>query len=144
MTKQRRIFDVAEWYASIDRVIAKRFSASFMSDAKWRRLFTALAQPELALRQVLWKFVDLERSLRFVLPDADDIEQGVVPDPAGKSPFKRIEWVEILDLDIPTGWEQVPHKHRRQNVDAALAALVEVGQFETEQTQDGFRVYGYR
>lgn len=145
MSDRAHVVDMVEWEAKIDRAIEKRrFTASFMSDSKWRRAFAALTQPELAIRQALWKFVDQDAPFRFAIPDATDIKNGLVGGPAGGSPFKRIEWVEITNLEIPHGWEKVPQKHRSQNVEAALGLLTETGQFETERTQSGARIYGYR
>jgi hypothetical protein len=150
MSRRPSPVNMDEWEAGIDRAIAKRrFTASFMSDSKWRRLFTILARPDLGIRQALWKFVDLETPLRFGLPDTEDLagklsRSGWFFEPGGESPFKRIEWVEITRLDIPYGWEKIPHKHRQQNVDTAVALLEEAGQFELESTELGVRIYGYR
>ena len=145
MSQRLRAVDMVEWEAKLDRAIAKRqFAASFMSDSKWRRLFKVLAQPELGVHQALWKLVDLEAPLRFGLPDAAETKRGLFSDPGGESPFKRIEWLEITNLDIPYGWEKIPQKHRPQNVEAAIALLNEAGQFELERTKSGIRVYGYR
>jgi hypothetical protein len=136
---------MAEWEAGIDRAIAKRrFTASFMSDSKWRRLLTALLQPEVGISQVLWKFVDLEKPIRFAFPDADSINNGLVSEPGGESPFKRIEWMEIPEINVPYGWEKIPQKHRLQNMEAAMASITDAGQFEVERTTLGLRIYGYR
>jgi hypothetical protein len=144
MSHRSRVVDMVEWEAKIDRIIAKRFSASFMSDSKWRRFFRVLAQPDLSIRQATWKFVDLETPLRFGLPDTSEIESGWIHEPGGESPFKRIEWVEITNVAIPHGWERIPQKHMLQDVNAATALLNEAGEFELERTETGVRAYGYR
>ena len=138
-------FDMAAHEAKLDRLIAQSFSASFMSNSKWRRAFSALAAPELQLDQLVWKFVGRERAVRGGVPDADCLGELYVRN-VGFSvfPYKEIEWVEVPHTVIPRGYESVPFKHGRQDLERAVEALNAVGQFDTALFPEGLRVYGYR
>ena len=135
---------MAEWEEKLDRIIKQRSCLSFMSNSKWRRFFTLLAQPELQLSQGIWKLVDSENTFRFPFPEPTEIDGGYFLEPAGASPFKRIEWVEIADKVIPFGWENIPTKHKIQDTSKVLEQLNKEGHFEIEKTSTGLRVYGYR
>jgi hypothetical protein len=60
------------------------------------------------------------------------------------SPFKRIEWVEIAHEAIPYQWKDVPFTHQKQDINEARARIEAIGQFATEVTSTGLRIYGYR
>ena len=129
----------------IRKVIKKRFSASYMSDAKWRKLFLALAPLE--LKQAYWKFVDLddEFSDRFV--EADDIMEEYVGDcgiAGGPFAYQRIEWIEIPAIGRHPIYKTIPHMEFEQNIQEVKNKLDEIGLFEVHQTERGIRVYAYR
>jgi hypothetical protein len=129
----------------LDRIIKRRFTVSFMSNAKWRKLFTVLDNPELNLKQAVWKFIDSEQEIRGWLTKSDELMERYVGD-YGLGPFayKHIEWLEIPDKGIPFGFEKIPFKHWEQNVEGAIMALATAGQFELERTDKGLRIYGFK
>jgi len=74
MIKQRGVFDFVEHDHKIDKLLKKEFSYSFMSNAKWRKLFSLLDSlvPEM---QVIWKFVDSKNDgVRYGLPSLKALE----------------------------------------------------------------------
>ena|SRR5688572_11912971 len=125
MTSQA--FDMAEHEERLDRVIARSFSTTFMSNSKWRRLFSALAATDPAIRKLRWKFVGRDAEVEGAAPDAECLGGSYVTRTSFAAfPYKEIEWVELPDLsDLP------------QSVAA-------VGKFEATQTPTGVRIYGYR
>ncbi|MFO3797254.1 MAG: hypothetical protein ACK8QZ_08230, partial [Anaerolineales bacterium] len=125
--------------------IARSFSASFMSNSKWRRAFQALSAPELEIEALLWKFVGKKLAVRGGVPDADCLGERYVRDVGfAQFPYKEIEWIEVPPANIPRGFEQVPFKHRPHDLARACAALERAGQFELTHLPEGLRVYGYR
>jgi len=115
----------------LDKIIKRRFTTSFMSNSKWRKLFTALDLPELMLNQCYWKFVDNEHDFLGWFTKSDELMEKFVGDyGSGPFAFKRIEWVEICKIGKPGGYEKVPFKHWDQNIKEALNVLNKIGQFE--------------
>ncbi|MFC0682963.1 hypothetical protein ACFFGH_34475, partial [Lysobacter korlensis] len=126
----RQTFNMERHSADLDRTIAQSFSASFMSNSKWRRLFMALSAPHLAVHQVLWKFVGREPVVLGATPDAECLGELFVERTSFATfPYKEIEWVEV------------PPAH---DLDAVEQALTAVGQFEIRRLETGLRVYGHR
>jgi hypothetical protein len=140
-----RIFDMAAHEAKLERVVVQSFSASFMSNSKWRRAFAALSSAELGLVQLAWKFVGREHAVRGAVPDAESLGETYVRD-VGFSvfPYKEIEWIEVPSLSVPWGYESLPLTHRPQNTIGAKKALEVVGHFEMTLSSEFLRVYGYR
>ncbi|HHY0552576.1 TPA: DUF6678 family protein, partial [Vibrio parahaemolyticus] len=129
----------------LDKVIKNRFSVSLMSNAKWRKVFTVLDVSELMLNQCYWKFVDNDYEFLGWFTKSDELMEKYVGD-YGSGPFayKRIEWLEIPKVGKPCGYENVPFKHWHQDIDEVLSILNSVGHFDTELTDRGLRIYGFR
>ena len=120
-------FDMAAHETRLDRLIAGSFSASYMSNSKWRRLFLALEQSDVPIPKLRWKFVGREEPVTGATPDESCLgTQYITRTSFSAFPYKEIEWVEIPEL------KELPP--------AALA----VGLFETETCSGGVRVYGYK
>lgn len=140
-----QIFDMKAHEARLDRLIARSFSASFMSNSKWRRLFSALSAPELEISQLVWKFVGRQLAIRGAAPDAECLGETIIRDTSfSPFPYKEIEWIEIPRSHIRPGDEQLPFKHRTQDPEKAECMLAALGHFEMVRLPEGLRVYGYR
>jgi hypothetical protein len=140
-----QIFDMSAHEARLDRLISQSFSASFMSNSKWRRLFLALTAPELGVHQLVWKFVGRDLPIRGAAPDAECLGETIIRDTSfAPFPYKEIEWIEIPRANIRPGDESVPFKHRPQDPEAAQRILDALGQFEMTLLPEGLRVYGYQ
>lgn len=96
-----------------------------MSDAKWRKLLTAIIDSDLQVSEMVVKFIDVEEPQLMRFPPnldchyayMDTIEFGPVE-------LRAIEW-----LDLPA------------DADFLVRPL---GQFPTEATTQGTRIIGYR
>lgn len=80
----------------LKKLISRKFETSFMSNAKWRKLFIALEPTQ--LKQAYWKFVDLDDEIRDAFLDEEDLMEKFVGDCGvcgGPFAYRRIEWVEI-------------------------------------------------
>lgn len=122
-----RVFDMAAHEHRLDRLIAGSFSASFMSNSKWRRFFAALEQTNPPISHITWKFVGRDQAIRGPTPDAECLGDKYVSRTSfSVFPYKEIEWVELPSvMELPS-------------------QILAVGQFTTVVTQAGVRVYGYR
>ena len=131
--------------AKLDKIIKKRFKTSYMSNAKWRKLFIALDQPEINIEQCCWKFVDCDYDFLGKFPKSNELMEKYVGDyGSGPFAFKQIEWVEICKVFKPGGYEKVPITHYDQDIDEVINILNKVGHFEIETTDKGLRIFGHK
>ena len=129
----------------LKKLIRRKFEVSFMSNAKWRKLFVAL-EP-LQLKQAYWKFVDLDNEFRDAFLDEEDLMEKFVGDcGVGGGPFayRRIEWIDVPAIGKNPQYEKIPHMNSSQDVEKIEELLVSIGQFEIERTQRGIRIYGHK
>jgi hypothetical protein len=125
--KQSRIFDMGKHEAALDKIVVRSFSASYMSNSKWRKCFLALASHQPAINSLMWKFVGREDPIRGAAPDLPCLGESYVTRTSFSAfPYKQIEWVEII------GATEMP------------SAVTAVGQFEYALLPSGVRIYGYR
>jgi hypothetical protein len=124
-------------------------SASLMSDTKWRKLFVALDRPELNLRQVRIKWVDVNQVVTAAMPTAAYLWP---PKPFigwdTPVPLRAIEWIEIPAIATfprpsPDGKGRIPPELHRQDIDRAEAILTAIGQFPMERNGDALRIIGH-
>jgi hypothetical protein len=141
-----KAFDFVEHEKKIDKLITQSFSASFSSNAKWRKCFTLLNDVASDM-QVIWKFVGAQNDgVRYGLPSVESLEEGMLSSRFWHGPmyYKEIEWIEFPKIGKPYGQENIPGAHYKQDVDAVLDALNEIGQWQIETTELGFRLYGHQ
>lgn len=121
------------WFAKseerINKVIARKFGASFMSDAKWRKLFNLLAASQYPIVCYRWKFVDEDEKLftTGVLKSGELDEKHTKDGRYVPYVYKDIEWLEVVT------------EHAQQITDQ----LLEKGQFAIDKTASGFKIIGY-
>ena len=129
----------------LKKLIKRKFEVSFMSNAKWRKLFVAL-EP-LQLKQAYWKFVDREDEFRDIFIDEEDLMEKFVGDcglAGGPFAYRRIEWVEIPSIGIDPQYEKIPYMNFEQDITEAGSILKSLGEFEIENTKRGLRIYGHK
>ncbi len=141
-----KVFDFVEHEIKIDKIIEKSFNFSYMSNAKWRKCFSLLSEisPDL---QVIWKFVASKNDgVRHALPLIESLEESYLSSRFwfGPAYYKEIEWIEFPEVGKPYGKEKIPGAFYQQDVAGVLVALNEIGQWYTEETDLGFRLYGYK
>ena len=110
----------------MDAAIA-RATARHMSNAKWRKLFTALW--EMGGVELRWKFVRNEHVYTCSSPRPFGIREeslgDVLPRPYGE--YREIHWVEVSHAQA----------------DAVEQKLSQLGQFPLVRTDTGMRVAAY-
>ena len=129
----------------LKKIIKRKFSASFMSNSKWKKLFVALQPVE--LRQAYWKFVDLEQEFADLFVTEHNLMDQFIGDCGlhlGPCAYRRIEWVEIPHIGRDWITPSVPALSFKQDVEGALSVLEAIGKFEIERTDRGIRIYGYK
>ena len=120
---------------------------SCMSNAKWRKLFGRI--DGLTLPRCRIKFLKDERIYTESTPQIDHLNEDYTKDcfTCGPFYFRDIEWIEW-----PARWE-ISRKNRdeilspsirTQNIVLLGEAVRDAGIFDTEQTDDALRIYGYR
>lgn len=130
----------------LDKDIA-RYSQSFMSNAKWRKLFQVVNNESLELGVCVWKLVSEATPIRGYLPACDVLGPDYVGDCGalnGPFEFRVIEWLEIPASHGYRPYENAPLKTFTQDLAAVAARIDAVGAFEYEMVADGLRIYGYK
>jgi len=122
-----KTFDFAEHERRLRKTVVESFSRSFMSDAKWRRFFEALAVEHPPVTHLRWKFVGRDMTILGATPDSECLGDRYIDRTSfARFPYLEIEWVEIPDRS------------------GLSVNVLRAGAFETEPTTGGVRVYGYR
>ncbi|WMS88739.1 DUF6678 family protein [Pleionea litopenaei] len=136
-------FDLKEHERRIDKLIANRFSASFMSNSKWERFFTALDVDMINIRAMLLKRVGRIDPHVTYMPKKEDLEKIWVSEGYNDCSYfyKEIEWLELINVYKPSN---IPSQYVYQNIDDAESIINKIGKFEVERTPGGLRVYGYK
>lgn len=146
MSKRSTVFDLSAYERQVDKEISRSFTEAYMSNAKWKRLFKVIDRSDIYLAQMLLKRVGMPTPYRTWVPKSANLGDVWIEEGTNDCAYfyKEIEWLELLDVHRPGGWESIPAKHRAQDSLRAMAILSEVGKFEMERTSTGVRIYGYR
>lgn len=118
--------DRQEQQRRVDSAIA-RATACHMSDAKWRKLLSALRAA--GVGRMTWKFVRSDQ-LYYQQPPPEWGLMGACLGDCGIAPavpYREIDWVEVPN----------------EQANRAREALDRVGEFRTEQHDSGLRILGY-
>ena len=129
------------------------FSARYMSDTKWTKLFKALSLHSDLIGKCLIKDVwdDVLRELKIPMANeyADVFHDKGIKDvmTGGPTAFKQIEWIEF-----PSNWEisrtmgklKLEPFIQTQDVSEIKRKIEEIGQLESEMTSDKLIIYGYK
>ena len=123
---------------------ATRFSASMMSDAKWRKFFGVVASHSEQVFSANWKLVDERGPITGGLPRSKDVWESAVDGCLnGPVTYAEIEWIELPKSVPYRPYANAPIKQTAQNLAPLRQALEATGKFPIEDTEDGFRIYGY-
>ncbi len=120
---------------------SKNFSVSHMSNAKWRKLFMAIAKADLNIHQAEWSFIDSEHTMNLPLPCERDLLESRFAD--GR--FQPFEYKWILNIKIP---RQFRLKDKvgyfvKQDVDLIKCIASGLGEMPIFETEDGIEIRGY-
>jgi hypothetical protein len=117
----------------IDRII-KNFSASFMSNAKWRKLLALLANSPYLTNSTYgqsryrWKFVDSERIFETPVIEIYELDEKHIKE-GNNQPFiyREVEWLEVVT------------DHTKEITEE----LLKRGQFALDKSESGFKIFAY-
>jgi len=128
-----------------DRSAVRRsFSASLMSNTKWRTVFSALQAAAPGIRQIIVKFIDGAdaktmdvRWLHAPHAFADSLEFGPFP-------LVGIEWIEVPAIAVLPRADHLPAEQVAQNIEAVRSSLTASGKkFPLHDTATGLRILGH-
>lgn len=115
-----------------------------MSNTKWRIVFETLWTPQLDIRQIVVKFIDVEEAKRMGLPRTKAPHDFVDSIAFGPFPIVGIEWIEVPEkarFDVGKG---IPAKLLVQDIDSVRAALERTGKlFPMSDGETGLRISGH-
>ena len=121
------------------------FSASFMSDAKWRKVFRVLVRHSAHVHAAKWKLIGDASPCFGHLPQQDDIWETAVDNCLnGPVAYAAIEWIELPFEVLTRRYDAAAPSITTQDVLAVHRELRETGEFPLEETGEGVRIYGYR
>lgn len=124
------------------RAAARDYSASLMSNAKWRVLLAAVA--DIGVHQIVVKFVDVDNEIRMAVPLVNAAQAFADSVNFGPFPFVGIEWIEFPAIARFSRADGVPAKEIEQNISVVRSAIVQTGkQFPLVDTSRGLRVIGH-
>jgi hypothetical protein len=126
-----------EWLSREEKRINKiieNFSASFMSNAKWRKVLSLLAnsrhliESPFMIGRYRWKFVDSEKIYETPIIGIDELKEKHIKDGANQ-PFmyREVEWLEVVT------------EHTKEITDEFLQR----GQFALDKSESGFKIIAY-
>lgn len=135
---------LTEELAGARRRARRDHAGSVMSNTKWRLVFELLATPEVAIQQIIVKFVDVEGERRTTVPWDYGTREFIYSGEFGPYPLVGLEWIEIPDEAVLSGGDGVPTKRIPQELARVRAALGATGkQFVLEETESALRIIGH-
>ncbi len=119
-----------------------KYEASFMSDAKWLKLFRAIIQAGIHIERAEWRFIDTAHSMWKSFP----AEKDLLPTRFADGKFQPFEYRWLESVYIPGRFRPIADVgfERQQDTEAIIAALASVGQFNIEENADGITIHAYR
>ncbi|WP_233095561.1 hypothetical protein [Shewanella putrefaciens] len=131
-----------------DQALRKKYSSALMSNHKWRKLFTVMAEHGSELSGIEYRFTDTENILYGHAPSLQQVWESAIDDPVegagGPVEYKHIESILIPYAYSYRAYENAPLQKRSLNIDAFLAALEKVGSFPITETESGIVFHGYK
>ena len=128
------------------RRAAHGMSASFMSNAKWRKALEALTGVHPG-GVCDWKMLRIDEPIRGWLPHPGEVDETYLDcslTHAHSFMYRDIEWLEI---PAEIRWQRYPNapiSRRSLNLRLIRGAFEAVGEFELEESASALRIHGYR
>lgn len=118
------------------------YGVSYMSDAKWVRLFNAIIDAEIDLPFVRISYIDWDRTTWKRFPRRSDVLPERFADGATYEPFEY-KWIESIFIPREFTYGETDRRVRSQDVAAVEAALHRVGRFCLELDEQGLTIWAY-
>ena len=130
--------------ASARRRAGRDHAGSVMSNTKWHLVFDLLANPEVAIQQIIVKFVGIEGEQRTTVPWNYGPREFIYSREYGPYPIVALEWIEVPIEAMLPGVDGIPAKRIAQDVGRVRASIAMTGkQFVLEETERGLRIIGH-
>jgi hypothetical protein len=119
-----------------------KYSASFMSNAKWLSLFQAVIRANVEIQRAEWRFLDSSHSVWVSFPSEGDL----LPTRFADGKFQPFEYRWLESVYIPNSYRPVRDVGyvRRQDTESVVRVLANAGQFPIEVSADGITIRAYR
>jgi hypothetical protein len=128
--------------------IRAKYSASLMSDHKWKKFYLVMAEHGSDLCGIEYRFTDTSRLLTGTAPTKTQVWDTAIDDPVqqagGPIEYRHIESLAIPRVHKYRLYENGPLVERNQNIAGFLVALEAVGQFPITETADHFILNAYK
>ncbi|QMV61856.1 DUF6678 family protein [Pseudomonas berkeleyensis] len=124
------------------RQAAANYSTSYMSSAKWLKLFRAVISAGIPLERVRWKFIDTEHFIEVSFPDEWDLQPTRFAD--GKFQPFEYRWLEFVFIPHAFKPRAGVAYEKKQDTATVVAVLEKIGQFPIEVSPEGITIRGYR
>ncbi|OCI95723.1 hypothetical protein A6U86_16315 [Rhizobium sp. AC27/96] len=129
---------------SAKKEVARNYSASLMSNTKWRLLFKALEASDADIKGIAVKFIGANQEWSPVLPSLYPPYVYVDLWPLNVYPLVEIEWIEFRRVVVKKRPKNVPSELVPQDINAIRAVIEATGKhFPIEDTEQGFKVIGH-
>lgn len=121
---------------------------SFMSNAKWFKLFTRIEEEEeeIKIYSAYIKFLLIDRRYKFNFGGFDETGFGDVSE-LGPFEFKKIEWISVprkYEKERRNRTEKLASEIIYQPLEKIEKVINSLGQFEYDITEDELKIYGYK
>ncbi len=119
----------------------KVFSVSYMSNAKWYKVFQAIANAQLGITKATWKFIGSEHLSNDGVPALHDL----LPSSLADGRFQPVEYKQIEWILFPRVWRpraDVGYEVS-QDIEGLNRVLEAVGQFQAIEDDKGLTIFGY-
>lgn len=119
-----------------------KYEASYMSDAKWLKLFRAIIHAGIHIEHAHWKFIDSTHAYWKSFP----AEKDLTPTRFADGKFQPFEYRWIESVFVPHRFRPIADVgfERHQDTEAMVTALELAGQFNIEETADGITIHAYK
>jgi hypothetical protein len=130
-----------------DNAIRQKYSAALMSNQKWRKFFSVMAEHAPQLCGMEYRFTDTDNVLIGSAPDLQQVWETAIDDPVqgagGPIEYKHIESITIPRVFMYRAYDKAPLSEIEQDIDSFVKALEGVGIFPVVVQKDFVVIQGY-
>lgn len=128
--------------------IRKKYSSALMSNQKWKKFFSVMAEHGEDLCGLEYHFTDTKNILYGTAPLKNQVWDSAIDDPVegagGPIEYKHIEFIRIPFIYEYRKYEKGPLNKKEQNIKKFLIALNKVGKFPILEDEHGILINCYK